>query len=72
MGTFLMAYNMYQLQILPSKQQFVKIVQVYVAALVFLQCFHQGRNDCPLLFNPVVQVPGAKENPALSVSIGVD
>lgn len=67
-----MADDVDQLQVFPREQELVEVVQVDVSAPVILQSFQQSGNNCPLLFNPVVQIPSAEDNPALAASIGVD
>lgn len=71
-STFVMAHDVNQLQVLPGEQQAVEVVQVDIFALVILESFQQSGNDGPFLFNPVVQIPCAEENPALSAAVGVD
>lgn len=46
-----MADNVNKFEIFASEQQFVEVVQVYVAALFTLKCFNKCRYDCSLLLN---------------------
>lgn len=55
MGSFLVAHDVHQLQVLPGEQQAVEVVQVDVGAPVILQSLQQSGNDRPLLFNPATK-----------------
>lgn len=52
MGPFLMTDDVNQLEILSGEQEFVKIIHIYIIALIGLQCLGESRNDSPLLFYP--------------------
>lgn len=71
MGPFLMTDDVNQLEILSGEQEFVKIIHIYIIALIGLQCLGESRNDSPLLFYQVVQIPGAEQDSALAVSVWV-
>lgn len=51
-GSFLVAHDVNQLQVLPCEQQAVEVGQVDISRLVILQSFSQSWNDGPLLLYP--------------------